>query len=44
MREHPRTAEICGHEFLEGGRARAQHHERWDGSGYPWVCAARAKT
>ena len=38
MRKHPIHGEqiLCGIEFL-GGAARvvAQHHERWDGTGYP---------
>jgi response regulator RpfG family c-di-GMP phosphodiesterase len=38
MRKHPRHGEqiLGGIEFLEGAsRVVAQHHERWDGSGYP---------
>ncbi|HLM55291.1 MAG TPA: HD domain-containing phosphohydrolase [Pyrinomonadaceae bacterium] len=38
MREHPLHGQriLCGIEFLEGAaRVVAQHHERWDGSGYP---------
>ncbi len=38
MREHPRHGQqiLGGIEFLEGAaRVVGQHHERWDGSGYP---------
>ena len=38
MREHPLHGQriLVGIEFLEGAaRVVAQHHERWDGSGYP---------
>jgi putative two-component system response regulator len=38
MREHPLHGEriLRGVEFLEGAsRVVAQHHEKWDGSGYP---------
>ncbi|MBC7929178.1 MAG: response regulator [Rubrivivax sp.] len=38
MREHPAHGQkiLCGIEFLEGAsRVVAQHHEKWDGSGYP---------
>src|SRR5215211_7188590 len=38
MREHPLHGQkiIGGIEFLEGAsRVVAQHHERWDGTGYP---------
>ncbi len=38
MREHPMHGQqiLRGIEFLEGaGRVVAQHHEKWDGSGYP---------
>src|SRR5919112_620419 len=38
MREHPVHGQkiLRGIEFLEGAaRVVAQHHERWDGSGYP---------
>src|SRR5437764_278542 len=38
MREHPRHGQkiLSGIEFLEGAsRVVAQHHEKWDGSGYP---------
>ncbi|HEV2862236.1 MAG TPA: HD domain-containing phosphohydrolase [Pyrinomonadaceae bacterium] len=38
MREHPLHGQriLLGIEFLEGAaRVVAQHHERWDGSGYP---------
>ena len=38
MREHPLHGQriLRGIEFLEGAaRVVAQHHERWDGSGYP---------
>jgi response regulator RpfG family c-di-GMP phosphodiesterase len=38
MREHPAHGEriLRGVEFLEGAsRVVAQHHEKWDGSGYP---------
>jgi response regulator RpfG family c-di-GMP phosphodiesterase len=38
MRKHPLHGEqiLGGIEFLEGAsRVVAQHHERWDGSGYP---------
>jgi response regulator RpfG family c-di-GMP phosphodiesterase len=38
MREHPLHGQkiLRGIEFLEGaGRVVAQHHEKWDGSGYP---------
>jgi putative nucleotidyltransferase with HDIG domain len=39
MREHPRHGQqiLREIEFLEGAaRVVAQHHERWDGSGYPF--------
>jgi HD-GYP domain-containing protein (c-di-GMP phosphodiesterase class II) len=38
MREHPLHGQaiLRGIEFLEGAaRVVAQHHEKWDGSGYP---------
>src|ERR671929_2357146 len=38
MREHPLHGQkiLSGIEFLEGAsRVVAQHHERWDGTGYP---------
>jgi response regulator RpfG family c-di-GMP phosphodiesterase len=38
MREHPLHGQriLCGIEFLEGAaRVVAEHHEQWDGSGYP---------
>ena len=38
MREHPLHGQkiLSGIEFLEGAaRVVAQHHEKWDGSGYP---------
>ncbi|HEX7999257.1 MAG TPA: HD domain-containing phosphohydrolase [Pyrinomonadaceae bacterium] len=38
MREHPSHGQqiLSGIEFLEGAaRVVAQHHEKWDGSGYP---------
>src|ERR1041385_4004957 len=38
MREHPLHGQqiLRGIEFLEGaGKVVAQHHEKWDGSGYP---------
>jgi putative two-component system response regulator len=38
MREHPMHGQqiLRGIQFLEGaGRVVAQHHEKWDGSGYP---------
>ncbi|MFL6334167.1 MAG: HD-GYP domain-containing protein, partial [Pyrinomonadaceae bacterium] len=38
MREHPLHGQkiLCGIEFLEGAaRVVAQHHEKWDGTGYP---------
>jgi putative two-component system response regulator len=38
MREHPLHGQqiLSGIEFLQGAaRVVAQHHERWDGSGYP---------
>ena len=38
MREHPLHGQqiLLGIEFLEGAaRVVAQHHEKWDGSGYP---------
>lgn len=38
MRQHPQYGQqiLMGIEFLEGaGRVVAQHHEKWDGSGYP---------
>jgi putative two-component system response regulator len=39
MREHPRHGQqiLSGIKFLEGAaRVVAQHHERWDGTGYPF--------
>jgi putative nucleotidyltransferase with HDIG domain len=39
MREHPRHGQriLRGIEFLEGAaRVIAQHHEKWDGTGYPY--------
>jgi HD-GYP domain-containing protein (c-di-GMP phosphodiesterase class II) len=38
MRQHPELGQriLRGIEFLEGAaRVVAQHHEKWDGSGYP---------
>ena len=38
MRQHPQHGQqiLRGIEFLEGAaRVVAQHHEKWDGSGYP---------
>jgi response regulator RpfG family c-di-GMP phosphodiesterase len=38
MRQHPQYGQqiLMGIDFLEGaGRVVAQHHEKWDGSGYP---------
>jgi response regulator RpfG family c-di-GMP phosphodiesterase len=38
MRLHPELGQriLCGIKFLEGAaRVVAQHHEKWDGSGYP---------
>lgn len=38
MRRHPLLGQeiLCGLRFLDGARIIvAQHHERWDGSGYP---------
>ena len=38
MRQHPQLGEriLCGIKFLEGAaRVVGQHHEKWDGSGYP---------
>ena len=38
MRKHPLQGQkiLCGIEFLEGAaRVVAQHHEKWDGTGYP---------
>jgi HD-GYP domain-containing protein (c-di-GMP phosphodiesterase class II) len=38
MREHPQHGQqiLRGIKFLEGAaRVVAQHHEKWDGSGYP---------
>jgi response regulator RpfG family c-di-GMP phosphodiesterase len=38
MRKHPSHGQqiLCGIEFLKGAaRVVAQHHEKWDGSGYP---------
>jgi len=39
MREHPLHGQqiLCGIEFLQGAaRVVAQHHEKWDGTGYPF--------
>ena len=42
MRNHPLYGQqmLSGIEFLEGAsRVVGQHHEKWDGSGYPWGLA-----
>jgi putative nucleotidyltransferase with HDIG domain len=39
MRNHPLYGQqiLSGKQFLEGAsRVVVQHHEKWDGSGYPW--------
>ncbi|MEP6706555.1 MAG: HD-GYP domain-containing protein [Pyrinomonadaceae bacterium] len=39
MRNHPLYGQqmLSGIEFLEGAsRVVVQHHEKWDGTGYPW--------
>ncbi|MEP6818739.1 MAG: HD-GYP domain-containing protein [bacterium] len=44
MRNHPLYGQkiLSGIEFLEGAsRVAAQHHEKWDGSGYPWGLAGK---
>jgi putative nucleotidyltransferase with HDIG domain len=44
MRNHPRYGQqiLSGLQFLEGAsRVVVQHHEKWDGSGYPWGMAGR---
>jgi HD-GYP domain-containing protein (c-di-GMP phosphodiesterase class II) len=42
MRNHPLYGQqiLSGIDFLKGGsRVVVQHHEKWDGSGYPWGLA-----
>jgi putative nucleotidyltransferase with HDIG domain len=44
MRNHPLYGQqiLSGIEFLEdASRVVVQHHEKWDGSGYPWGLAGR---
>lgn len=44
MRNHPRYGQqiLSGLPFLEGAsRVVVQHHEKWDGSGYPWGVAGK---
>lgn len=44
MRNHPVYGQqiLSGIQFLEGAsRVVVQHHEKWDGSGYPWGVAGK---
>ena len=44
MRNHPLYGQqiLSGMHFLEGSlRVVVQHHEKWDGSGYPWGLAGK---
>jgi putative nucleotidyltransferase with HDIG domain len=44
MRNHPLYGQqiLSGIEFLErASRVVVQHHEKWDGSGYPWGLAGK---